>query len=912
MITKTAHRAWRISLLLIVVMAFAATAQAGTTGQLSGFVVDEEGSPLPGVSVSASSPTQIGGVLSTQTDTEGWFQYPRLSPGIFTVRLELEGFLTQDLTEVQVRLDRMTRVHVTMPLATFPDEIIVTETTPVVDPTQVSAGQTFTSDYIQEAALGMENRTYLGMLTQAAGVDRSWTYGFRVLGSTPFDNNFLVDGMDTTDSGYQVPSFGSISIEAVDEVVLHTAGFEAEFGRATGGVVNLVTKSGGNRLRGSVDYRYSDSGFHSSGDHFDPEEQPTKTSDLNASLGGPFVRDRLWFFAALQNFNQDSTPTGAPATENWSEQNYLGKVTWQTTANWLLMGKLIFNPREWNNSGVNQFEAPEATWVERWDALSGQLDLSGVLTDQLLFGLRFSSLDTPYEFVPQDGDLTTIGHVNLDTGERYGNADGQSYENTPRTEIDTDLSWFLDHFGGSHDFKGGLKYTDSGVTNNHCFNGSGRVCSGGVEGYQFLDILEGPGDPIPFSLWIQEAMGQQEFTGSILSAYLQDSWRIRPDLTLKLGARWDSSKQTNDAGEEIVDLSMLQPRIGLAWDITGNGRNLVRAFWGQFMHPSSLHIAGFAAQAQKPGESWLSCTFFISSDPESCAAIAEAEGLGYRSDPEAWDPAGWFLDPGSIGRTEPNQIAEDLEPAYADELVLAYERELFRRTSLEVSYVKKNTKALFEDTCNGNVPVPTEGSDCSYFLVTNLPGLRNDYEALMLRFESRAHDRMHVIGSYVYSDSKGSVPGWDVTQAYDLYPWHFVNQYGYLPDHSRHRIKLNGYVNLPLDFSLAINSWWSSEFRWTPWGNRRVVPEMQYGRMAMEPRGSRSEPGVYQLDLQVGKGFQLGRTRLRLLGTVYNVLDSETASNVCRQVVGCGEFELGDPIKWQIPRRYELGLRVEF
>ena len=85
-------------------------ADAATTGQLAGRVVDDGGVPLPGVSVTASSPTQIGGVRSTQTDAQGWFQYPRLNPGYFTVRLELEGFLTQELTEVQVRLDRMTRL----------------------------------------------------------------------------------------------------------------------------------------------------------------------------------------------------------------------------------------------------------------------------------------------------------------------------------------------------------------------------------------------------------------------------------------------------------------------------------------------------------------------------------------------------------------------------------------------------------------------------------------------------------------------------------------------------------------------------------------------------------------------------------------------------------------------------------
>ena len=246
---------------------------------------------------------------------------------------------------------------------------------------------------------------------------------------------------------------------------------------------------------------------------------------------------------------------------------------------------------------------------------------------------------------------------------------------------------------------------------------------------------------------------------------------------------------------------------------------------------------------------------------------------------------------------------------YADELVLAFERELYRRTSLEVSYVKKDTHKVIEDTCNGNIPTPTEDADCSYYVVGNIPGLRKNFEGLIFRLESRAHDRLHIVGSYVLSDSKGAVPGWDLTTAFDVFPYHFVNQYGYLRGHSRHRVKLNGFVILPLDFSLAVNFWWSSEFRWSPATQQPPVP---YGLMLLEPRGNRSEPGEYQLDLQIGKAFNLGRTRLKLLGTVYNALDSEIATAVCIYDTGCGDFDLGDPTEWQQPRRYELGLRVEF
>ena len=112
---------------------------------------------------------------------------------------------------------------------------------------------------------------------------------------------------------------------------------------------------------------------------------------------------------------------------------------------------------------------------------------------------------------------------------------------------------------------------------------------------------------------------------------------------------------------------------------------------------------------------------------------------------------------------------------------------------------------------------------------------------------------------------------------------------------------------LPLDFSLAVNSWWSSEFRWTPQN-----PLGFGGTMFLEPRGNRSEPGVFQFDLQAGKAFTFGRTRLKLLATIYNLFDSETATEVCELDPGCGTLATGEVIAWQRPRRYELGVRVEF
>jgi hypothetical protein len=426
---------------LSLLVAVAGTAHADTTGQLAGVVVDDGGSPLPGVSISATSPAQIGGEQLAQTDVRGWFQYPRLSPGFYTVRITLDGFITQELTEVQVRLDRMTELRVTLPLATFADEVVVTETTPVIDPEQVFTGQTFTDEYLRETRSNFFQVQYLPAGTASPSGDNQDSNWRRVSGSTPTDNSYYLDGVQATRWDQRLPNMtlGFLPFDAVQETVLHTGGFEAEYGQATGGVVNLITKSGGNRFAGTVDISYADSDFATSGDHFDPEDQPGDDLLLNLTFGGPILRDRLWFFTAYQHSRYEETPRGAPTTIEGGSPTLFGKMTWQASPSWSLMGRLSRQSGVGKNIGSSPFTAPEAT--ARFDIGEdlGALELVGVLADDLLWSLRVSRREAE-EFVvrPESGDLQTIGHFNLVTGESYGNYWGQWSDTSSRNQVESE------------------------------------------------------------------------------------------------------------------------------------------------------------------------------------------------------------------------------------------------------------------------------------------------------------------------------------------------------------------------------------------------------------------------------------------------------------------------------------------
>ncbi len=208
---------------------------------------------------------------------------------------------------------------------------------------------------------------------------------------------------------------------------------------------------------------------------------------------------------------------------------------------------------------------------------------------------------------------------------------------------------------------------------------------------------------------------------------------------------------------------------------------------------------------------------------------------------------------------------------------------------------------------------PSAGAACDYYFIANIPELKRDYRGVTLKYETRRLEWMTLLASYTYSSSKGSIGySQNGNLEVDHYPWHFDNIYGYLSDHRRHRLKLNGFFNLKGDWTFAFDGRWSSPFTWTPIEDEYDNPEIPYGIRAVEPRGSREANSNYQLDLQVSKGFSIGAMRLQLIASVLNALGSERPIDVCMHMTGCGDIGMGEPDGWQIPRRYEAGFRLEF
>ena len=910
----------RISALAAAALLAAAGAAAQvTTGKLIGRVTDETGAPLAGATVTVASPALLGGPRVEQTGADGRYEFPSLAPGVYSVRVERDGFIAQERTEVEVRLDRTTEIRVALPAGVFSGEVVVTAETPVVDPQQVSTSINFDDLYLENAAIGTANRSYQSVLVQAPGVDTVADGGSNpnVFGSTYEENAFYVDGSNTTD--VVTMTFGTnFNFDAIEEISFQTGGFEAEYGQATGGVVNVITKSGGNDFSGTADVRYDDESFRESGDFFDPGETTVENLDAAFTLGGPVLRDRLWFFSSYERPESDFQATGSPTVRAFTGDYYLAKLSYQATPSWTVVAQTSGDPATIDNAaGDPETRLAESQALQEQGGNITQVSATGVLSDSLLVDVKLSRNRQELDVVPMSGDLETPSFLNVSTGRTTGNYENAQFSDRDRDEAKASLTWFTDAAGGDHEVKAGAEYSALDFASSNFTTGDYAYTTRIVNGVE-----------IPRSFAFNANRDVQEATGEVTGAYLQDAWSPLPSLTVKLGLRYDRAQFENNVGREAGDLDELQPRLGAAWNPGGDGKTYLRASWGRFMHPASTRIPSINAfdNSSQPRVGAFACDylrqFTFGVGPEvSCAELAAAahDFLGFEGsivgDPLGLDPEGWVVQQ-IIGATgEGILIDPDLEATYADTLILSAERELFRRTSLELTWVDKETADIFEDTCDGNLGgVRVPGHACTNFALTNLPELSREYQGAILQAESRALDWLHVVSSLTWSESKGSNEATQFAGGdYDVFPDDFVNRFGYLSDHRRWRFKLNGYVQLPRRFTLGFDGFWSSPYVFNV---TDAANSTGNDVLFLERRGSRQGNETYQLDLQLAKAFAVGGVDLSLIGSVFNVLSTERPTRRCEDASGCAVGDdvvgLGDPIVWQRPRSYQAGVRVVF
>jgi len=341
------------SLLAILLLVGSLAAQV-PTGKITGTVSDEQGVPLPGVTVNADSPTLIGSASAT-TDINGVFRLFGLASGRYTIKFTLQGFNTVVRQDIIVRVEQTIRVDIEMTPGAIEEEITVIGQSPLVDVKSTTKGMTLTREMFEMLPRG---RNFDTLVTAVPGVNQEpYLGGLSVDGASGAENMYYIDGMDITnmDQGWTNDTNldQSAAFEFVDEVQIVASGYQAEFGGSMGGVINVITRAGGNEFHGELIGYYSGSRLNGTErdvlrlDPLDPlkaEYVNYQTGDgldaalgkdeinryeVGFSLGGYIVKDRLWFFGAFLPVFRDTTrhvnwvPAGtAPASDHTQKQTY--------------------------------------------------------------------------------------------------------------------------------------------------------------------------------------------------------------------------------------------------------------------------------------------------------------------------------------------------------------------------------------------------------------------------------------------------------------------------------------------------------------------------------------------------------------------------------------------------------------
>ena len=296
-------------------------AQGGTaSGSLSGVVVDQSGGVIPGVTVTATNQA-TNQARSVVTNADGLYRFAGLAPSLYPVTGELAGFATVKLTDISLNVGSSLDVNLTMTVSTLSESVTVRSEGAIVETAKTDLSTTITQQQIETLPTSSRNFLDFALLTPAAVENFTTTQqgiGLNIGGARAKEGALLVDGFWNTDESFTFPRL-QYSTDAVQEFQVVSLGATAEFGRAIGGIVNAVTKSGGNRLSGSGYGFFRDTSLNSQG--VLEKKRGLPKADFSrqlwgGSLGGPIVRDRTFFFGAAERKDQQT-----PADNNIRPEN---------------------------------------------------------------------------------------------------------------------------------------------------------------------------------------------------------------------------------------------------------------------------------------------------------------------------------------------------------------------------------------------------------------------------------------------------------------------------------------------------------------------------------------------------------------------------------------------------------------
>jgi len=837
-----------LSVLGFFLAAGLALGQAIPTATLTGKVTAEGGVGLPGVLVTATSPN-LQGKRETSSGANGDYIFNLLPPGDYVVVFTLSGMGTVQ-QKVTLGAAQSSRVDAEIKPAAVKEAVIVTgenaNPAAILEETQVGAN--FKKQFIEKLPLGrtLQAATLLapGVNNNGPGGNEGNTASIAISGAPSYDNLFLVDGV-VTNENIRGQTHQLFIEDAIQETTVLTGNVSAEYGRFSGGVVNAITKSGGNTFAGSFRTTFTndkwtgnnpyDAATGGSGVNPSPTDaRVDKTNETyEETLGGPVFRDRLWFFGAgrqakltdsnLTRATQGSgisgqgtiNPTPIAYIHGTDEKRYEGKLTGAITP----QHNLIFTYVDIkNHEDNNRFTTNilDLNSIQPRDLPNTLLAAAynGVLTDKIFVEAQYSKKKFTFQGGGCPFNDLIQGTLILDRSRSNARYNCATFSNLTPERRDNESfnakgSYFLSTASaGSHDIRLGYEhFKDFRFANNHQSGSDFRVFGTGayIRGNDVFPVFQSPGDST-FIRWtpiFQDTQGTDFVTDSV---FVNDKVNFNKHLSFNVGVRYDKNNGKDSRGFLVSNDHAFSPRLAASYDIRGDGKFIFDAGYAQYVTQLADSIGDSSSPAGQPA----AIDWFYRGPCINCTPTAATSSL--LTPAQALQQVfAWFNSIGGTSSTPTrassipgvNTVIQEgaLKSPNVKEYRVGFGAALGTRGVAKIDFIYRDWNdfyASFTNTSTGKVK-DSFGNTLDLGIVGNSNAFNRKYTAVQFQYNYRFQFPLFTGGTYTWSRLTGNFDGENlgsgpITASLDFpeyiaFARSAVNSTGYLQGDQRHRAR---------------------------------------------------------------------------------------------------------------------------
>ena len=864
-----------------------------------GTVRDSSGAPIAGATVEATGPALIERFKVAVTGSDGTYRIVDLRPGEYSVTVTLSGFQSVRTDAVQLSSGFTATVDAVLTIGSISEQVTIRAQTTLIDTRSGTSEQPIQQELLEGIPVGrMPNVAVLivpgatSSRPDVGGSETGQTQTLSIHGSQGRDLVWNTDGLNmtsnTSDGGLsgQYPNQG-----AYQEVIVQTRALPAEVG--AGGVsVNMVTKDGGNTVRGSLFGTYTGRSLQSS--NVSPDQvtrglrAPSATDvfyDLNAGIGGPIRRNALWYYGSLRRFRIDRleantfNPDGAQALDENLIWNVTGKLTWQINqanrlSTFVDYGAKLRDHRRTTTTNY-QFISPEASNYSPLGGPTANIKLHSTLSERTLLEAGFSWYYVPWSLDYQrDLPADVFARNDLTQSTLTGAAaPAMTLASQERRTWSAVLS-HLPTWRGSHQVKTGVQFEHAPYKQHFDSLGHG-------------DFIARYRNGVPDSVLVYNTPVRASLDQFELAAFVQDAWTIANRVTVNAGLRFERhvgslNAQSAPAGQFVGERSFeaqpgvvvwnnLVPRLSVAYDVRGTGDTVVKASVSQF--------------TQRQGSSLVN-QFNPMRQNTEVRTWSDRNG-DLVPQPDEIGPGQGGLDRGATVR-----IADDLVRPRQWEMTVSLEQRLADNLAVSLSYFRRRYQDL---TAVVNMAVspadytplaitnPLDGSPFTIYsqstasigrvdnVLLNSKDLAQQYDGSEITVTRRFNEGLTLFG--------GLTVGWNKTRTgAGTNPNDFINASGYDPIDSRVIANVSGIYQLPAGISLStrVAYYGGQPLRRVYALTRGLVPELGQTsqNVLLAPTGTYRKPGQTLWDLRLGKSFRSSQGgTIEPLIEIYNLLN---------------------------------------